>query len=523
MVHHPLHAADLWRCADGAKLRLAEIKNKRGTGRGVLFQNEGHRPNQTLHWTPPQIVFPTKASRCAESIGTTISVMHRFISFVLCLMVGSLSGAGDRPAQSPPVTHYDPDPAHLWNRLHATLFIRPDRDGTPVGLDVLDPIVFPTTKRLLEGPTHAEAVKLLDEFLAGGHELVRDPVKRSVMQRDLWAVFDWAAYPFGNFYILDGGTAIRTGPLQERLAKAVRKLALAKAGAEALPDTYAIAVKSKAFPIAFDPTRPNDPFLPPDLFDPDGPWVCVTGPRDMPTPVAANHATIFGGRSVFLVFIKLPEGRKATLAYLDTLNTFPKPWKVLPVKNDEGETGQRPPRPQVNPDVPQVPTATQVALVRQAVVVTEDGKLVATSLTESVQLRTIRKLAARSRTYEEQAMVEFKLRRADLFAGKNGGLHATRSDDLTTPAVSVLGSWSDPYETKRDDIHNRPEPAHQRCASCHSHEGIHSVFSYTQHGAATPTQTLGLFPVGFGDVRTRSAEWKAGLKDWAELRKLTGW
>ena len=67
------------------------------------------------------------------------------------------------------------------------------RDGKTLGQDALDPHLFPTTKRLLEGPTHTEAVELLDEFLAGGHALVRDPVKRAVLQRDLWAVFDWSA------------------------------------------------------------------------------------------------------------------------------------------------------------------------------------------------------------------------------------------------------------------------------------------------------------------------------------------
>lgn len=104
----------------------------------------------------------------------------------------------DTPQKPAPVTHYDPDPGHLWNRLHVCLLTRPGRDGKTLGLDALDPHLFPTTKRLLEGPTHAEAVNLLDEFLAGGHALIRDPVKRAILQRDLWAVFDWAVYPFGT-------------------------------------------------------------------------------------------------------------------------------------------------------------------------------------------------------------------------------------------------------------------------------------------------------------------------------------
>lgn len=80
--------------------------------------------------------------------------MHRVLGFALCLLTGYSTVVADSPAKSNPVTHYDPDPAHLWNRMHATLLTRPDREAKLIGHDVLDPVVFPTTKRLLEGPTH---------------------------------------------------------------------------------------------------------------------------------------------------------------------------------------------------------------------------------------------------------------------------------------------------------------------------------------------------------------------------------
>jgi hypothetical protein len=35
---------------------------------------------------------------------------------------------------------------------------------------------------------------LLDELLhTDAENLIRDPVKRALLQRDLWAVFDWSA------------------------------------------------------------------------------------------------------------------------------------------------------------------------------------------------------------------------------------------------------------------------------------------------------------------------------------------
>ena len=447
--------------------------------------------------------------------------MHCIIFFALCLMAGCSTAVAQVPAESASVTHYDFKPDHLWNRLYAGLLPRPDADGKTVGQDSLDPLVFPTTKRLLDGPTHVEAVKLLDEFLTDGHKLVRDPVKRAVMQRDLWALFDWAAFPFGNFYTGGDSIKIRTGPLQERLAKAIRLLAPSKAEAEALPDTYALAVKSKEFPVAFNPAKPNDPWLPPNLFDAAGPWVCVTGPLEMSTPLASEHASVFAGRSAFLVFIKLPEGRQATLAYLASLNTFPKPWKVPP-RQEADEEGRRP-TAELNPDVPQFPVGTQIALVRQLVIVTDEAQLVPTRITESVQLRTFRKIAARSREHEEQAFVELKLHRADLFAGKAGGLRATVSDDLIPSELTFFRSWTDPFEEKTDDTHSRPVLAFHSCAACHSQEGIHSVNSYKQSGASRQTIALGLFPTSVADVSARSAEWKTGLKDWFELKKLAGW
>ena len=452
--------------------------------------------------------------------------MRLLICFPLCLLAGCSPSVAYPEAKSEPVTHYSPDPAHLWNRLHAALLTRPDRDGKTVGRDAVDPLVFPTTKRLLEGPTHAEALKLLDEFLAGGHKLVRDPVQRAVFQRDLWAVFDWAAFPFGNFYT--GPISTRTGPLQERLAQAIRKLAPSKAEADALPDTFALAVKSKAFPIAFDPAKPNDPFLPPDLFDPAGPWVCVSGPRDLPTPIASEHARVFAGRSAFLVFIRLPEGHRATLAYLDTLNTFAKPWKVPP--REPSETGPRPTPPELNPEVPQFPVGTQVALVRQLMVVTDVGKPVPTPLTESVQLRTYREILPPEKdtgkhAEKAQGFVELEFRRADLFAGKNGGLRAIKGDERVLRGLMFFRGWTDDLEAKGEvtHSHNQLEPAFRQCAECHSRGGIRGVNSYSQTGAVSPPPTLGLFPTRKADLRARSAEWKTGLKDWAELRSLAGW
>src|SRR5215475_11397142 len=76
------------------------------------------------------------------------------------------SSQSDRPSRSEPHAIYDSDPAHLWNRLHRALDVRTARDGVEYGRDELDPLLWGETKHLLVGPSHEQAIKLLDEFLS---------------------------------------------------------------------------------------------------------------------------------------------------------------------------------------------------------------------------------------------------------------------------------------------------------------------------------------------------------------------
>ena len=55
---------------------------------------------------------------------------------------------------------------------------------------------------LLSGPGQREALTLLDEFLdKKGEGLVMEPLKRALLQRDLWALFDWASSAFSAVII----------------------------------------------------------------------------------------------------------------------------------------------------------------------------------------------------------------------------------------------------------------------------------------------------------------------------------
>ena len=98
------------------------------------------------------------------------------------------------PESSPQgVTLYDPSPGHIWNRLHDALLVREGPTGIRYGADSLDPLLWLNSTHLLAGPSHQHALKILDGFLQTHAEnLIHDPLKRAILQRDLWAVFDWS-------------------------------------------------------------------------------------------------------------------------------------------------------------------------------------------------------------------------------------------------------------------------------------------------------------------------------------------
>ena len=99
-----------------------------------------------------------------------------------------------------------------------------------------------------------------------------------------------------------------------------------------------------------------------------------------------TEAFPFFGRSVFLVFFHSPEGRAATLEFVESLNT---------------EAG------------PVTPTGTEVALVRWMLLIDDQGELVLSPLVETVQIRHFRPL---------QVFHEFELDRKRLLEGFAGGL-----------------------------------------------------------------------------------------------------
>jgi len=377
------------------------------------------------------------------------------------------SAQSERQSASTPHAIYDSNPDHLWNRMHRAFYVRTARNGEEYGHDELDPLLWAETKHLLVGPSHQQAIKMLDDFLSvNGADLVTDPIKRAMLQRDLWAIFDWSEQTSFSH-------PREAAALQSKLAPVIRSIALSREQIQALPDNYADAVRSKVFAAQYDPERRETAFLPPDLFQPDGPWVCV-GARGG-QPVAPVHAYAFSGRSVFLIFIRLPEGRSSTLNYLEKLQGFP---VSIPGRNPDWRSP--------NPNLPQFPVDTQLALVRKMVIIDNQSDLVPTRLTEDVQIRVHRAI---SKTIPDgfnfdsnaertaQDFFEIKLSRAKLFAGHSGGLRALARDEKEFLLFQSHGD--DPFDLVKENESMERERiiTLKLCVNCHFLPGVHSMNS----------------------------------------------
>jgi hypothetical protein len=417
---------------------------------------------------------------------------------------GSRPGAAQAPLK---VAVYDGDRDHLWNRLHAALTVRLTTSRGAEELLVpdnqesrayeLDPFLWPRSNYLLGGPGYRPALAVLDEFLAThGEKLVKDSLPRALLQRDLWALFDsllanpvWLDYAEPGRQRKDPFKAQRR-ELATRVVKVMQRLALTRAQVAALPDNYAAAVAARAFPAAFDPGREEAAFLPPDLWQPHGPWVLL-GDRG-PAPLAQAHLDFFGGRSTFFVFLRLPGGRDETLEYLGELRGWAR---------GGGKA-----------DPPMFPVGTQVALARQAVLFDDRGELTPTRLTETVQVRVFRrtdKQVIANPTPPPERRYEIKLRRSDLLAGK-AGLATVKDGEGERAFLLFLGR----------NAGEGVEPVRASCTACHQGPGIESVNSFTRRfafDAAWPDLTAARRDEEVGKITRR----KHDQLTWGLLRWLS--
>jgi len=383
------------------------------------------------------------------------------------------------PVQVASATLYDADPRHLWNRIAGSLNTWQVKGSAKTTVD-LDPLLWPSEEYSLMGDAQRAAVPLLDEFLrSDGEKLIRDPLRRALFQSNLWLLYDWAA-------------SSRDRDLERRLAAVLKRVALSADEIRALPDTYAAALASRAYPPAFDPDRPDDPFLPAELLDPTGPWILLGNERGREKlPLAQKHVTFFEGRSSFLIFLKLPDGRREGLEFVEKLRD--------PKKAPLGASSPR--------------SGSQLALLRRAFVLDDAGRIVPTPIVESLQLRVHgdfpagRKLPA---GFFER-MTKFDLRRQRLLAGERGGLWALGPEDREPLYVLSLGFFP---SRAADGVPAAGNPL-ERCILCHTSGG--RLESQARMFFEIPRPALAATTLA--EEERRAAAWKEGQPSFQRLRQ----
>jgi hypothetical protein len=199
--------------------------------------------------------------------------------------------------------------------------------------------------------------------------------------------------------------------------------------------------------------------LPADLLAKDSPWVCMGD--------AIGHQHDFGGRSVFTVYFRWPgEGsRTKMLEYLNESRGAiygPKPSEYASYMTSA-------PGKYVVP-----PVGMQAALLRQMIVINDKGELVPTRIVEMLQLRIFRgvPLPKPGARMDSQSTFEFEMRRALLFGGTAGGLHAREAGERDF-SVQFQNHGADEIETFEhaetpQPAEPRKNPVLQSCLGCHS-------------------------------------------------------
>jgi hypothetical protein len=425
-------------------------------------------------------------------------------------LAGSLRSSG-------PLALFDTDPQHLWNRLFAAFYIRESKlparpDGPPVkrieGGDWIDFFGWSGTSYWSE-PEVCERLNLaLTEFIDGhGERLLEDPLRRAVLQRDLWAAFDF----------LIGQNIERFGTREEqrrrrdvaaRLAVIMRALAQPRETLEGLPDNYRAAVASGHFAAEHHFDSAPD-YLPPGLLTAQDEWVEIDFYQpnlheDLADRFITLHTRNYRGRSYFRIFYRFPGGREALADFLEYVDAEGVDWRFA------AQNGFI----RLKPDVRQVPAGTEVALVQFMMALDDQLRPTPTRIVESVRLRTFANVdgSADPPTNTQLGMnvYEYTLKRRLLFDDLRQGGLAREPDD--GPLYRVIFQ---PRRGGRDwGERGRMETLVQQCASCHTGDGpgVRSLASLVNSGGFDAGAQMGIAVPLAADQPSprgaRAARWK---------------
>jgi len=388
--------------------------------------------------------------------------------------------------------------------------------------DPVSPLLWENSRYLVSDDSHARLLQLLDAFNALSSDQIEDYPKlnRAILQHHLWTVFDWTTTPA----LLTGDMLVAPSKLrkmQGALAVAIRKLALSDAEIQSLPNPLTVTAATEKFPQNFNAEKTKQPFLPRNLLKNEGPWVCLSK-VDHAVP-AIVHTNRTAARSAFHVFMRLPDGREATLKYIDELSALRNPW----VSGKQPPYTQIPPHPTLidlnlhdNPMTPQFPVGTQLALVKQALLINDMGQPTFSPIVQRIQLRVYLNVDVDSRRNNpslgpSQVFSEFVMQPREMMQG-NVPMRPIAAEEIHHTTIFTS---SDPIEYPRSN--NEPvAPRLRTCITCHSGAGIHSVnsrFELFQKRSLKPPSFAPTVPETIGAATTQI---KSSTYSWGFLKGL---
>jgi hypothetical protein len=352
------------------------------------------------------------------------------------------------------------DPSDPYDVLYDVIMTRYGKDGKSYAESESSPALFSASEFPFGDKTHKKFSAALDKFGALPQTKIEaySHVKRALLQRHLWKVFDvtspyrWKDPQTGAHRVANRNHSDRRAAVQPKIGSLIQRLALTRAQILALPDTQAVTVKSGGFAQRHDPTDPFKPFLPTDLYSKESSWVCIGTDETIPVDL---HAERLKWRSAFYSFIRLPKGRPETLEYIENAHSKE-----------------------------QFPVGTQVALIEQAFLISDKGEMILSPLTVSISLRAYLNVnlgARKARPAATQCVAEFVIQPRQLMQG-NAVLKAMDPLEHRFEASEafICQDTSDPFETGRIPRGTRLNS----CMNCHSKAGHRSVLTSGGAGSA---------------------------------------
>lgn len=429
---------------------------------------------------------------------------------------------------------YDADAQHLWNRLFAAFYIRPRhfpaKDDQPAithyeGGDVIEFLAWGKTQYWSSPEVFEKVNPLLDEFLKnGGEQLLADPLRRVVLQHDLWAAYDHLVDQ-NIKRTADLETRTRRDVLCRKLAQCIQRLAVSEPQVAELPDTYAAAIRSGAFESTHDFVAERN-YLPPGLLTQPDTWVEVDFHQpdlheDISDRFVTLHSQSLQGRSYYRIFYRFPQGREQVAEYLLKLNEKGIDWKQAA---SQGFVALR-------KDAPMIPVGTEVVLLQLMMTMNDRLRPVPTKIVESFQFRVFRNVDGSSNPPTNTGaginVLDYRLKRHLLFDGlRNGGLER-EPEGMPQYRVAIDGLKA----TAPDWGFAGKSVLFQQCVDCHMSRrlerlGPASIPSIIHSGGFDAGAQMGvvhpLKPSESGVTGQRVAKYKARHESFRRLLEHLG-